>query len=71
MTQHERKPVGQKQLELAGFDFGVEQVQASGVDIDQNIVIPTLGLGISPSRIESFLLYLSMMNAFMTSLLNF
>ena len=40
MTQHKRKAVGQDQLELAGFDFGVQQVQACGVDLDQNIVVP-------------------------------
>jgi hypothetical protein len=44
MTQHERKVVGQKQLEVASFDFGVQQVQARGVELDQNIIIPNFRL---------------------------
>ena len=40
VAQDEREAIGQKLLELARPDFGIQLVHASGVDLDQYVVFP-------------------------------
>ena len=42
MTQNERQAIRQDEFELAASDLGIQQVHASGVDLDQNIIVPQL-----------------------------
>jgi hypothetical protein len=39
MAQNERQAIRQNQLELAVPDFGIEQVDASGADLDEDVIL--------------------------------
>jgi hypothetical protein len=40
MTQDERQGIPQKGLELAIPDLGIQKVDASGVNLDQHVILP-------------------------------
>jgi hypothetical protein len=42
MAQNERQPIRQNEFELAVSDFGIQKVDAGGVNLDQNIILPQL-----------------------------
>jgi hypothetical protein len=42
MAQNERQAMPQNELELAGSDFGIQQVDAGGVNLDQDVILPQL-----------------------------
>jgi hypothetical protein len=42
MAQNERQAIPQNALELAVSDFGIQKVDTSGVNLDQNIILPQL-----------------------------
>ena len=43
VPKHERRPVGQDEPELAVPDLGVQRVDASGADPDQDVAVSQLG----------------------------
>jgi len=44
MAQNERQTIRQNELELAVSDFRIQQVDTSGVDLDQYVILPQLGV---------------------------
>ena len=42
MAQNERQAIAQKTLELAVPDLGIQQVDTSGVNLDQDVILPQL-----------------------------
>ena len=40
MAQNERQAIPQKGLELAVSDFGIQKVHTSGVNLDQDVILP-------------------------------
>ena len=42
-------------LELAVSDLGIQLVHTSGVNLDQHVILPSSGSGISPARTQSAL----------------
>ena len=42
MTQNEREAIRQNALELAVSEFGIQKVDTSGVNLDQNIILAQL-----------------------------
>jgi hypothetical protein len=42
VPQNERQAIGQNALELAVSDFGIEQVHAGGVDLDEDVILTQL-----------------------------
>ena len=40
MAQNERQAIRQNALELAVSDFGIQKVDASGLNLDQNVILP-------------------------------
>ena len=42
MAQNERQAIRQNALELAVSDFGIQKVDASGVNLDQDVILPQL-----------------------------
>src|SRR5437870_1130949 len=44
IAQNEREAIRQKAFELSVSDFGIQQVDPSGVDLDQDVILPQLRL---------------------------
>jgi hypothetical protein len=44
IAQNEREAIRQKAFELSISDFGIQQVDTSGVDLDQDVILPQLRL---------------------------
>src|SRR5207244_8573288 len=44
IAQNEREAIRQKAFELSVSDFGIQQVDTSGVDLDQYVILPQLPL---------------------------
>src|SRR5213592_2627566 len=42
IAQNEREAIRQKAFELSVSDFGIQQVDTSGVDLDQDVILPQL-----------------------------
>src|SRR5437667_12243189 len=42
IAQNEREVIRQKEFELSVSDFGIQQVDTSGVDLDQDVILPQL-----------------------------
>src|SRR5436309_6337115 len=42
MAQNERQAIPQNELELAVSDFGIQKVYTSGVNLDQDVILPQL-----------------------------
>jgi len=42
MAQNERQAISQNELELAVSDFGIQKVYASGVNLDQDVILAQL-----------------------------
>src|SRR6266700_3563387 len=42
IAQNEREAIRRKEFELSVSDFGIQQVDTSGVDLDQDVILPQL-----------------------------
>ena len=42
MAQNQRQAIRQNALELAVSDFGIQKVDARGVNLDQDVILPQL-----------------------------
>ncbi len=45
MAQNEREAIGQNELELAVSDFGIQKVDTSGVNLNQDVILPQHRIG--------------------------
>jgi hypothetical protein len=44
MAQNERRAIGENALELAVSDFRIQNVDTGGLDLDQDVILPQLGV---------------------------